>query len=519
MTAISRHEWRWAAMRAVALVALATLPYLIARLTTPDELFYTGFLTNPEDGQTYLAKMRQGSRGAWLFHLPYTPEPHRGEYLFTFYLALGHLARWLRLPLIAVLHGARALNGFILLMVLYWAVAHFVQDVAQRRFAFVLTALGSGLGWLAMLLGKMTVDLWVPEGYVFYSMFVNPHFPLALALMLLVLVWSVTPWGGRVVRGKRLVGAALAAAALGLVQPLGLLTIGAALLVYTGILWIQRRRLPVREVACGMAVAAAGAPFVFNAYLASARNPAFAAWSAQNQTPSPPPWDYVIGYGLVLLLAVGGAWVAWRRRRDSDWLLIAWAASTALLVYLPFGLQRRLVMGWIVPLGILAALGCFGVRHRRQTRMRVVWALAGVSHLFVIVIALVGALTRHEALFLSQEERAALDWLSQAAAPHALVIAAPDTGLYIPAWAGQRVFYGHRFETIHADERRAQVTAFYRDGERALLDQPPALRASYVWYGPREEALSGGDWHPDPGWQPVFQQGRVTLYALPGNQP
>jgi hypothetical protein len=517
MTAISKDEWRWAAMRAVALVALATLPYLIARLTTPDELFYTGFLTNPEDGHTYLAKMRQGARGAWLFHLPYTAEPHQGEFLLTYYLALGHLARWLHLPLMAILHGVRVLCGFVLLMVLYWAAAHFFHDIAQRRFAFVLTALGSGLGWLALFLGKMTVDLWVPEGYVFYSLFVNPHFPLAMALMLLVLVWSVTPWGARKVHGKRLVGAALAAAALGLVQPLGLLTAGAALLVYTGILWIQKRRLPVREIACGIAVAAAGSPFVLNAYRVSVRNPAFAAWSAQNQTPSPPPWDYLIGYGLVLLLAVGGTWVAWRRRRDSDWLLIAWTTSTAVLVYLPFGLQRRLIMGWIVPLGMLATLGWYGLRHRRQERVRVAWTLAGVSHLFVIVIALVGALTRHEALFLSRDERAALDWLADAAAPDALVIAAPETGLYIPAWAGQRVFYGHRFETAHADERRAQVTAFYRDGERTLLHQPPATRASYVWYGPREEALSGGTWQPEPGWQPVFQQGRVTLYAVPEN--
>jgi hypothetical protein len=452
-----------------------------------------------------------------LFHLPYTPEPHQGEFLFTYYVALGHVARWLRLPLLAVLHGTRILNGFVLLMVLYWAAAHFFHDVVRRRFAFILTAVGSGLGWLAVLLGKMTVDLWVPEGYVFYSTLANPHFPLAMALMLLVLLWSVTPWGARNVRGKRLVGAALAAATLGLIQPLALLTVGAALLVYTGILWIQRRRLPVREVACGMAVAAAGSPFVLNAYLASTRNSTFALWSAQNQTPSPPPWDYLVGYGLVLFLAVGGVWVAWRRRRESDWLLTAWAASTAVLLYLPFSLQRRLIMGWIVPLGMLATLGWYGVRRRRQARARVAWALAAVSHLFVIVIALVGALTRHETLFLSRDEQAALGWLADVAAPDALVIAAPDTGLYIPAWAGQRVFYGHRFETTHADERRAQVTAFYRDGERTLLHQPPGLSASYVWYGPREEALSGGSWHPDPGWQPVFQQGRVTLYAVPKN--
>ena len=82
---------------------LACLPYLIVSMTTPPELFYTGFLTNPEDGHSYLAKMRQGQRGQWRFTLPYTAEPHEGEFLFTYYVALGHLAR------VAGLHAPDAL--------------------------------------------------------------------------------------------------------------------------------------------------------------------------------------------------------------------------------------------------------------------------------------------------------------------------------------------------------------------------------------------------------------------------
>jgi hypothetical protein len=231
-TTISSREWRWTAIWAVVGVILSSLPYLIAFWSTPPERVYTGFLTNPEDGHTYLAKMRQGQRGAWRFRLPYTAEPHEGEYIFTYYLALGHLARALGLDapgaLIWIWHAARAMNGMILLLVLYYTVAHWFHDVALRRFAFALTALGSGLGWLVALLGPLfgplfgqtTVDLWVPEGYVWYSIFANPHFPLAIALLLLALVWSVTPWGNRRVRPRRLVRVAFCALALGLVPRL-----------------------------------------------------------------------------------------------------------------------------------------------------------------------------------------------------------------------------------------------------------------------------------------------------------
>ena len=145
MTPISKEQWRWAAVRAAVLILLTSLPYLIVTVTTPQELFYTGFLTNPEDGHSYLAKMRQGKRGDWLFHLPYTAEPHRGEFLFIYYLALGHLARWTGMPLIALWHAARVLNGFVLLMAVYYTVARWFQDLEQRRFAFMIVALGSGL--------------------------------------------------------------------------------------------------------------------------------------------------------------------------------------------------------------------------------------------------------------------------------------------------------------------------------------------------------------------------------------
>jgi hypothetical protein len=291
-------------------------------------------------------------------------------------------------------------------------------------------------------------------------------------------------------------------------------TAGLVLLLYAIVLWVEKRRPPWREIASGATIAIVGLPFVARAYLISTENPAFAAWSAQNQTPSPPPWDYVVAYGIVLALAVFGIWTAARRRRDSDWLLLIWVACTVVLLYLPFSLQRRFMMGLIVPLGLLATIGYYSSWHWRL-RPTVVWAIAGLTSLFVIVISLFGALARNPALYLTQDERAALSWLEANAPADALVIAAPQTGLYIPAWAGQRVYYGHRFDSADADLRRGQLIAFYADGERSLLEEPPATQPDYVLFGPRERALSGDGWRPDPTWEQVYQQGDVTLYALP----
>ena len=49
-------------------------------------LVFGGCILLVEDCYSYLAKMRQGAEGAWLFHIAYTPEPHSGTLFFLFHL-------------------------------------------------------------------------------------------------------------------------------------------------------------------------------------------------------------------------------------------------------------------------------------------------------------------------------------------------------------------------------------------------------------------------------------------------
>jgi MYXO-CTERM domain-containing protein len=407
-----------------------------------------------------------------------------------------------------VLHLSRVANGAFLLWVVYYVAAHFFENLAQLRFSFLLIAIGSGFGWLVSFAGAMPTDMWVPEGYVFYSLFANPHFPLAIALLALILLWSVTPWNSTRIHPRRLVGVAACTVGLGIVQPFCLLTAGAVLLPYALVRWVGRKRIPWSVLASGVTLGLCGLPFVLNSYLASTQNPMLAAWSAQNQTPSPPPWDYVLGYGLVLLLALAGAWVAIRRRSERDVFLLTWAIVNVVLLYIPFSLQRRLVLGLIVPLGLLGAIGWWALPLRR-VRTSVVLAASGVTHFFLVAMSVAMALARHDALYISRDEWSALMWLRDRASAKALVAAAPQTGLYIPAWSGQRVYYGHRFETPKAERRRDEIEAFFA-GAGTLFPEP-----DYVFYGPNERALSQG-WQPDPAWTMSYRQGTVVIYAVVG---
>jgi hypothetical protein len=505
-------EWRWMLIWASVILAVTCLPYLYAWLAAPEGLVFGGLLTNPLDGNSYLAKMRQGLRGEWRFHLPFTPEPHDGAFIFTYYLALGHLARLLSLPLLLVYHLARAVNGWLLLLAVYWFFARLERDLQTRRAAFLLAALSSGLGWLAASLGLFTSDLWVPEAITFYAILANPHFPLALALMLVVIGLTIQPAS----RARRNLAAAMGASLLlAVVQPFAVFGLFAVLGGYLLAQIASERRIPWQLVGRILASGLTAAPVIAYDAWAYATNPALAAWSAQNLTPSPPVWDYALSYGPLLALALVDLPAANRRRTTGDRLAIVWIVVVAALLYAPFPLQRRLVMGLHLPLCFLAAQGLRRLVNRRPGRRGLltgaVVGLSAITNLFLLLGALVAVQRGDPRLFLNRDEMAALDWLRQRAPAEAVVLAAPQTSLFIPAWAGQRVVYGHPFETIQADERESIVKDFFTlpvGAERVLN----AFNVEYILVGPRERAL--GDWVEGAGWPVAYQNDTVAILKV-----
>ncbi len=509
---IHRKEWRWALTWASVMVALTCLPYLYAWQAAPEGLAFGGLLTNPLDGNSYLAKMHQGFRGEWHFHLPFTPEPHDGALIFTYYLTLGRLARLLGLSLPLVYHLARAVNGLLLLLVVYWFFARLERDLWTRRAAFLLAALSSGLGWLAALLGLFTLDLWVPEAFTFYAVLANPHFPLAMALMLVIIGLVVRP-----ARRTRLAlgGTAGASLLLAVVQPFAVFGLFVVLGGYLLAQIAYGRRVPWPLVGRILANGLAAAPVIAYDAWVYTTNPAFAAWSAQNFTPSPPAWDYALSYGLVLILALAGLPGALRRWAPGDRLSVAWIAAIVSLLYAPFPLQRRLVMGLHFPLCFLAAQGLRWLASRWPVRRglltRTIIGLSTLTNLFLLLGALVAVRSGDPRLFLYHDEVPALAWLRDHAPAEAVVLAAPQTGLLIPAWAGQRVVYGHPFETIQADERKSLVSGFFASpaGREGFL---ASSVVGYVFFGPRERAL--GDWVAEAGWPVAYQNDTVTIFEI-----
>jgi len=502
-------EWRWVVWAAIAVVLLSSLSYAIVAMTTPADVRFGGALVNAFDGQSYLAKMRQGYDGGWLFRLPFTASDEADAFLFTYHIALGHFARLTGLSLVTVYHLARAVGGWALLLTVYTVMARVFDTVADRRRAWGFVALTSGLGWLDI----NATDVTIPESNTFFSILANAHFAASMALMLIIFMAVMD---GRVLR------AAAASFALAILQPFAPIVVYASMMVSWMVSWLVKRvgcRLDLRrQVRAALVAGLCIAPLMVYFYAVTQHDPTLQDWSAQNFTPSPSPLEFVAGYGLMGALAIPGARLALKRGRNVDVLLVAWAVTSALLLYAPFPLQRRFSLGLHIPIVVLAAmtLSTITVSSRisamwRRWLPRLAFIVALPTTLFLLIATSTAALHAPDVhLFFSANEAAAFEWLRESAPHDSVVLAAPETGLFLPAWADVRVLYGHPFETVDADAMKLKVEQFFA-GENDRADVIREHGVDYIFFGPRERKLGT----PESSWQAVFNAGDVAVYRAP----
>jgi len=522
---MTRAELRWVLLASLVVLLLASLPTLYAWSLADAEHVFTGFVYNTEDGNSYIAKMRLGARGEWLFSLPYTPEEHEGALVYTFYLLLGKVASGIGLSLVLIYHLARTLLGLGLLLTVYAFVARFTPDVAMRRVAWALVAVGSGLGWLltplgaSCLFGDLPLDFWVPEAFVFLVLYSLPHLALAEALLLWALLWTLRAFGGGGTRWCILAG--LAAFVMTWIVPFYAGILAAALGAYLLALLIQRRRIPCQEIGRAALTGIFGLPpLVYNAWLFTT-NPAFRTWAAQNRILSPHPLHYLLGYSLLLLPAVWGSIQA-ISSRDERWLLpLAWVLVVPFLLYVPFNLQRRMIAAVQVPLALLAAVGLRAWFESRQGKMERLGyvayvALASLSNLLLVSGSLGPIRQRTIPIYRPGAEVAALEWLAAQAKPDETVLASCKVGNVIPVWTDLQVFCGHGPETVHYADKQAALHRLFQGQtdepwRQSLLHK---FGIDYVFYGPQERALGNWDLATAPYLASIYSRGGYTVYKV-----
>ena len=442
---------------AAALAAVTLAPYLYAWAVQPPGHVFMGFFFLGDDANPYLAKLRVGWEGSWIWTNRYTSEPSPGAYFFVYWIVLGHLAALFHASLMATFQAARVVGAFALLAAAWLFIRQLLDDDGQRRFAFWFYSVGLGCGYVIQALGHPyvggqqtdTLDWRMPELSAFYSILALPHFAWAAAFLFAAAALTLMA----AERGSLLLGLAAGAAWLGLdtIHAQMPILVGAALVVA-----LLARPVGVRGYAAAGLALAIAAPYVLYSYYESGHNPAILRWGAQWRNNLPPD---LLSLGLALLpqlflaaLALPGAV---RRRSRGDLFLLAWLLLLAVILWTPNpagNLRRRFFDGVSLPLVVLGARGMHEVllprlrslRARRLLPFSYV-AFTTIGSAFLLLAPFVYA--RLPEYSVTSDEYAALNWLGTQ--PQGVVLSSSRLGLYVPAYSSDTVYVGQYSETYN----------------------------------------------------------------------
>jgi len=544
MPQVGKGELLTVAIIALMALGITSLPYILGYASATADMQFGGVVMNFEDAHGYLAKMRQGAEGKLVYHIPFTSEDHEGAFVGGFFLALGWASALTGLPVMWTWHLSRVVFGFLLLLSSYLFIAFFLEDKAQRLVAYLLTCFSAGFGWLVLLTGRFTIlgfdliDFKMPEAHTFFTILTFPHFAVGANLLLVIFMLALL--FHRTQRFRHMVLAGVASFVLGVVHPYNMLIVAGTLGLWLLVILWRERRFPTRE-ATGVILIGLMAlpPFIYYSHVFST-NPAFMAWAAQSGSPSPHPIHYLLGYGPLLILALPAMVQLAGKGSVTSALPLIWVIVVAALIYAPLKQQRRMVEGVHIPLSILATMGLYSFYLPRLVRSKTLRKLATLrgssytprrmrtfiiflvliitvpSNLYILASLAVTALAHPYPFFHERAENEAIDWLANETEPTDTVLAAYGTGSYIPSRINHRVFVGYWAETAECEAKIAMLDRFFHaetpDSWRLRLLEEYDI--AYLFYGPREKALSGFEPKHEPYLVEVHANLEVSIYEV-----
>jgi len=417
--------------------------------------------------------------------------------------------------------AAEALSRAALVAALVVFVARFTRRRTERCYAVALGLVGGGLGlWYAVLRQVAPFPpyepTWAYETYTFGTLLGAPHVMLGVALTLLALLLYWQAGGGST---AGMVGLLLAVVGLGLIHPFNLPTLLAIWWLHAALSWWSgegRRRVVVAALA-----AVASLPALLQHVATFLADPFWSSvYGAQNRLPSPAIEALPIEYGLLLPLAIASVPSLWRRGTEGRYLVLC-TAVILVAIYLPVPFQRRLGLGLHPLLALAAGVALAQAvdslpRGARRLALVTVFVLACSSTGLVLAAAVASALTGSPLPIyrVTDGEARAARWLAARAAEDAVVLASWDTGNYLAGRLAGRVVGGHPVATLHPEEKRARIEAFFTGEALERADIVCDLGVTHLFVGRRERLLAGDHVDESPWMKRIYGEGDVAIYEV-----
>jgi hypothetical protein len=496
----SGREWPWVVFVSGLIMLATSIPIIVGTLNPSPGMVFSGTVYDRQDFAVHLATMRWAKQSNWAYSLVFTTESAPSRSVKLAYVALGKLDAWLNGNPVLTYHLARVVFGWLALLLLYALMRRIFTSRWNRRFAFLVAALASGLGWLQLALGIQLdpgvspIDFWLSDAYVFFSLMLFPHF----AVVAICILGAILGYDRYLGLGDSF-GLIITQMAIFIILAIQPFSIALAYLSIGGMIvgrWRQAGKITFGMVMPLVILVLTMLPFVWFNVEAFNQDEVWRSFASQNITLSPPPLYYLMGIGLLTPLALYGGWIAWRDRDRLGIMAGVWLLGAGVLVYLPTQFQRRFSLFVMIPLSILAVLGLKQITDRlgpfrRSVRFvqLIFLVLISISSIYLVAGGVLLALNQHADIYDPADLVEALDWLAAQPPDGQCALSSPRTGLLVPTLTNLRSYVAHPIETAYYETKLAKETDFYsgqmssQESERFLSQ----VGCEWIIVGPYEE--------------------------------
>lgn len=456
----------------LALILLASAPYLYGYLTTPQNQTFTGFgLYSWVDTPVYYGYIEQIKQGHFLLQDMHTSEPQK-PFFNVFWLTLGLLAKIFNLSPALAFHLTKLILVPILVYSLFIFLRLFVIHRVKLKVALIFLTMASGFGiifWNQLPFPYNYLwDFSIPETTIFQSIYSSPHFIASWILIILSFYFLISGYLKN--RNTAIIKAGFAALILTQFHPFYALLLITVPTVYAFILYLKEKnnghliKWLIFEVFMVPSI-------LYYLYLQS---DAVFNLRSQNLMLSPPPLTIILAFGATFFMAAGGLALVFKKYAQSKaWLfIVVWFFTNLFLLYAPVPFQRRLIEGWMVPLGLLALLALNEflpqMTKLKEKYIALVFFTGAAIFLFSLSNMVIWKMSfdfyqnKTSHLYLTGDEISAFDWIKNNASDQTVFLTNNFVdGNLLPAMTGKKVFWGHGFETVNFNQKTDLINKLF----------------------------------------------------------
>ncbi|OGY41254.1 MAG: hypothetical protein A2Y67_02235 [Candidatus Buchananbacteria bacterium RBG_13_39_9] len=521
-------------------IILTSLPYFTGLWLANGNYFLGSNHLNSADVNVYLFNIEQAKDGFFLFSNLHTSEIQRNVFIAPLWLLLGLLAALFKLNSVFIYQLARMLAVFIFLYFIYYYFLNiFFSKSAQKLIALFLITFSSGLGLFfkpitsglildeKYILSHFPVDLIIPDAVTFLALAHSALFILSQLLILAVFYlllkkeqkffyWALLFFMGLII---------------GLMHPYDLFIISGVIFCYfiLGLIfrsWQLLGEIKIFIFKC-LAFSLGVLPAIFYYYYIVRSQTALWGWFTQNICLSPPFGSYLIAYAPLIILALPTIYWAKEIDKRAFCFLWCWILSEFVIIYLPFGFQRRLVATLHLALAILASYTAIKVLDylKNFSAVKILNYLALVligificlSNFSFLTTAIYDYLTIPQYFYFPQKYYQASLWLRNNSQKQDGLLASSLNGTILPAICARPVFYGHKHLTVDSSTKRELLDNwFFKDNNQDQQKKEflQKYNLKYIFYTDREKDLGDYNLAAADFLAQVYANEEVIIYKV-----